>query len=567
MLRSKTLLSASALLTAAGLMTGCLQSNNSSIETTASNPLSCLDITPDLLNATAVTIDTIESVSADDSIALDHCLVQGSYAPHLGIDNKEYTIGFELRLPNEWNRRFAFQFNGGTDGEVISATGRIPVRDNSDSALNRGFAVISTDAGHDGTANPDAGLAGSARFGLDPQARIDYGYGAVTKMTPVAKQMIEAYYDNSITYSYGLGVSNGGRHAMVAATRIPEAFDGLLVGYPGFNLPKAAIQHAWDIQHFSDVDTDIATAYTQETMNYVSQTILDSCDSLDGLTDHMVNDVEACQAAFDPTTLSLCTTDGKSECVSLAQRDALIAIHAGPRNTAGDDLYSNWVWDAGINDANWRFWKLESGIPPWGNLPVIAVMGAGSLAQVFTTPPTEVGGTPEALEQFLLDFDFDTDAPKIAATTTVFSESALSFMRPLDVDNPTMGAFRDAGHKMIIMHGTADPVFSVADTTRWYDLLNANNGNQASNFTKLYRIPGMPHGSGGYSTDNIDMLTELMAWVEDDQEPVGVEATTTPTNSEVPDDMQGITRTVCPYPLIATYTGTDPRSAASFTCQ
>ncbi len=50
-------------------------------------------------------------------------------------------------------------------------------------------------------------------FGLDPQARIDYGYGAITKLTPMAKNLIKAAYGKLPDRSYAGGTSNGGRHA------------------------------------------------------------------------------------------------------------------------------------------------------------------------------------------------------------------------------------------------------------------------------------------------------------------------------------------------------------------
>jgi hypothetical protein len=39
--------------------------------------------------------------------------------------NGNYAIGFEVRMPVEWNGRFYYQANGGTDGSVGTATGGI----------------------------------------------------------------------------------------------------------------------------------------------------------------------------------------------------------------------------------------------------------------------------------------------------------------------------------------------------------------------------------------------------------------------------------------------------------
>ena len=60
-----------------------------------------------------------------------------------------------------------------------------------DNALARGYAVLSSDSGHDGQANPQAGLVGGNLFGFDHQARLDYGYTANVTLTPIAKKIIE----------------------------------------------------------------------------------------------------------------------------------------------------------------------------------------------------------------------------------------------------------------------------------------------------------------------------------------------------------------------------------------
>ncbi len=65
----------------------------------------------------------------------------------------------------------------------------------------------------------------------------------------------------------------------------------------------------------------------------------------------------------------------------------------------------------------------------------------------------------------------DRDAPRICATDGVFRESALSFMTPPDAAN--LGALRNRGGRMIVYHGTSDPVFSSDDTQAWYDRAGA----------------------------------------------------------------------------------------------
>jgi feruloyl esterase len=548
------------LLAMCALTAAALASTSASAQSPA-----CTTITAEDFGIDGLVIDAIAPVTAGEDFAVGHCHIGGSIDHRTGIDGVDYAISFELRLPDDWNGNFVHQFNGGNDGTVVPATGPLLGGMAEDTALRRGYAVVSSDAGHRGDANPEAGLAGGARFGLDPQGRSDYGYGAVAKLHPVALDIVENYYGQAPQYVYGVGGSNGGRHAMIAAARMPDAFDGLLAGYPGFNLPKAGIQHAWDVQAFRAVDQDIKAAFTPDDLQVVADAILAACDDLDGLADGIVGDTDSCQAAFDIASVQ-CADGANGQCLSPAQVEALRTIHQGPVNSSGHALYSDWPWDIGIASPNWRFWKLESSIPPWNGMPLIAVMGSSSLAQIFTTPPTEVEGSPDVLEQYLLDFDFDTDAAAIYETAEGFEESAMEFMTPPGADNPELAHFRDAGGKLLVFHGVSDPVFSVNDTTEWYRMLDANNGDAAEKFAMFYRIPGMPHGAQSPATDRFDIFSALVDWVENGSAPEAVIAEVSGENEALA-DMAGASRKLCPYPSVARYTGDDPMSEASFTCQ
>src|SRR5690606_249868 len=83
-------------------------------------------------------------------------------------------------------------------------------------------------------------------------------------------------------FSYMVGCSNGGRHALVGATRLADEFDGFLAGAPGYNLSAVALQHAWDVQSFERVADDIRRAFSREDMRLVADEVLEQCDALDG---------------------------------------------------------------------------------------------------------------------------------------------------------------------------------------------------------------------------------------------------------------------------------------------
>ena len=146
----------------------------------------------------------------------EYCVVRGELEGRTGARGAHYGIGFELRLPTKWNHRFLYQGGGGLDGFVAPAVGQISVGNSSAaSALERGYAVVSTDSGH------HAQNMGDASFGFDQQARLNYAYAAIGTLTTAVLEVVQAYYHQPAAHSYFMGCSNGGREALMAAERFP----------------------------------------------------------------------------------------------------------------------------------------------------------------------------------------------------------------------------------------------------------------------------------------------------------------------------------------------------------
>jgi feruloyl esterase len=485
-----------------------------------------------------------------------HCQVTGRMFPRTGIDGKSYAIGFEMRLPNDWNGRFFYQANGGIDGSVVTATGAVNGGGGLTNALKMGFAVISSDAGHAGNLGPF--------FGTDPQARLDYGYQAVGKLTPMAKSLIQTAYGKSPDRSYIGGCSNGGRHTMVAASRYADQYDGFLVGDPGFRLPLAAIANIAGAQKYNSVAStpgDLGTGFTAAERTLVSNAVLAKCDALDGLSDGMVQDTKACQAAFDLNRdVPSCSGARDGSCLSTAQKSVVASLFSGATTSSGSKIYSSFPYDNGLGTAGWAFWKFTA--------PLVLDSGAvGIIWEVPHEDPATFNGA-----NFALTGNVDTMLAKVNATNATFTESAMSFMTPPNASS--LDTLKNRGAKMMVYHGTADPIFSSDDTKAWYVALGAHSGGSASNFARYYQIPGMNHCSGGPATDQFDMLTPLVNWVEKGVAPESVAATArgagnaASVNADVPASWApNRTRPLCPYPQVARYRGTgNVESADSFSC-
>lgn len=524
----------------------------------------------EVVSAGVITYGTTNYGDDEMYTAPEHCLVSGYMNERTGVSTMvgdSYKIGFEMRLPTDWNGRFYYQANGGIDGSVKKAVGRFMFSNGDDSAaLGKGFAVISSDAGH---------TPGAPFFGLDPQARLDYGYNAVAELTPMAKSLIEAAYGKQPDRSYFGGCSNGGRHTMVAATRYADMYDGFLVGNPGFHLPKAAISQVYSVQQYANIpgvtlnaDKWITGAFTDVELAMVASKVLGQCDALDGASDGMINDTVACQTAFDldrdVDTCTIDSNDGRDgTCLTTVQKTALGNVMTGVRNSAGEPLYTSFPYDAGMSTYDWKKWEFFDSVN----------RDPGGLAYIWMTPPQPYIGTMSDYD-FAMNFDMDNDAPLIFATNDTYTVSGWDLMVP--PNETDLSRLKKRGAKMVVFHGTGDSVFSSNDTIDWYEGVEAKNSGDASNFARLFLVPGMNHCGGGPATDKFVGLDALVNWVEEGVAPESIEASVRgdvdgnlAANDELPADWASDrTRPLCPYPQIATYSGSGSiEDATSYVCE
>jgi feruloyl esterase len=506
----------------------------------------------------------------------EHCEVVGAINERTGpLDAQKYAIKFHLRMPTAWNSRFFYQGGGGTDGNLGNADAP---------QIHQGYAVVSTDSGHDNATNNTA-LAGSFQFGFDPQARSDYGYNGPARVVVAAKAISKRFYGKSPKYSYFAGCSEGGREGLMFSQRYPDFFDGIVAGNPGMDLPKAGVAEAWDSQALAAAarsatpfgNPDLASAFTSAELGAVGNAILESCDAQDGLVDGMVFNPSACR--FDPQTLGPSGTGA----LSAVQVTALEKVFGGAKNSQGESLYAGWYWDPGVAAPGWRVWKIGPLLPVPGNTSLNLTLGGGALPFIFTTPPnsatggttlqgstviTSAGPNPagfsglnDSFVPWVLSFNMDTDAPKIFERSAPFAESAMDFMGTTSTD---YRRFRKNGNKLIVYSGQADPVFSTKYHVKWYQKLVENNGglHDTQGFARLFTAPGMNHCGGGPSTSQFDAFAAVVDWVEQHKAPNSLLATA-PAGTPWP----GRTRPLCAYPDQARYSGHGSiEDAANFVC-
>ena len=507
----------------------------------------------------------------------EHCEVLGRMGERTGADKQRYAINFRLRLPVEWNGRLFFDGGSETNGFVGNAHGDLQGNQPT-AALTLGYAVVAQDSGHDNRTNNDPKRGGAHSFGFDPDARLDFGYRSYDEVTRAAKAIIARHYGRSVEKSYFAGCGEGGREGMALARRFPQHFDGILACAPGVHLPQAALGALADSRAFAAVArtfgaTDpegrplLPKAFTDEDLALVGGAVLEACDRLDGLVDGLSQNFTGCTDAVVLPQLKAitCKAEKTPQCLAAAQVTAITTVMSGAKLPDGRLVYAPRVWDPGIGgrmrlgfNQGWRSWKLGNYTSRTNNSLDLAV-ASGAVASIFTSPPTAVDPA-EGPVAYGLAVNLAQAARAMTVPSGIFRESAVDFMR---ADATDLAAFRDRGGKMIIIHGAADPVFSLADTVDWWNALNKAEAGRAANFARVYAVPGMNHRGGGPSTDQFDAFAALVEWVEKGTAPDRIIATARAATM-----WPGRTRPLCPYPQRARYSASGSiEDAANFECR
>ncbi len=212
---------------------------------------------------------------------------------------------------------------------------------------------------------------------------------------------------------------------------------------------------------------------------------------------------------------------------------------AGPRDARAQHLYGPFTYDTGIASTAWRAMRLgtsETGQPNSAD----SSLGLGQFRHLQLTPP-------DAEWDPLAAYDIEDLLRRIRYQGGIG-----------DADSPLLTSFAQAG-KMIVYNGMSDQGMSTQHILRWYHDMVAATGPQGGEAVKVFGIPGMLHCGGGEATDKFDMLEAIVDWVERGRAPDRIVA----TGATFP----GVSRPLCPHPLVARYDGGNPNSADSFSCR
>ena len=464
-----------------------------------------------------------------------HCRVRGTI---------DATIRFEVRMPVEgWTGRFMFHAPGGLAGVIGDAS----------SLLDDGFAMATTDTGHD--------AANDAAFYRDDHAKLNFAFRANHLTTVMAKRIVKAFYGEPVQYAYLWGCSNGGRAALVEALRYPDDYDGIIAGAP-----------AIDYAHLLAWAFETSRHQARGPLDAESVALLDAnttraCDLLDGVADGVVGNPRQCPLELLELDALACQDGPAPDCLTAGQIETARYIYTGITDESGAVVVPG-VYPGGELGGDFELWVtgpvpfLEEGTASDVTVDVIE-------AVMHREPGFEVDS-----------FDPVEDLPRL--TETLYS---------VEVPRPDFSAFQESGGKLIIYNGWHDqPCRARVLESFLADAADLNGADALDEYLRTYMIPGMVHCAGGPGAWAADFIQAIVDWVEDDVAPdrivaehpgyftfmesqtaiAGREVNWSEAILEAGEEMQDrkrFSRPLCPYPQYAKYTGSgDADDAANYAC-
>ena len=444
---------------------------------------------------------------------VDFCHVTAKARPAPGSE-----ITIEVWLPESWKGKLLGVGGAGFNGSGIAAG--FFAKDN----LAQGYAVVSTDAGHEAT--------DSAKFAYDSEESLkDYGYRANHLGAQFAKALAAAYYAKPVQRAYFQGCSNGGRDALMVAQRFPEDYDGILAGAPAADFSGVMSRFVWN-----RIVVEGAPKLGDK-LQLVHGAIMAKCDALDGVQDGLLENPLAC--GFDPAELR-CKNGEGPDCLNAAEVDVLQKVYAGPRLPDGTQVYAGQPVGAETVEGGWDGWitgEVSDGGPEFFRW------------MVYRDPAWEISR-----------FDLARD-----------SALAKERVGPIVDANPDLSAFMRRGGKLMLYHGWNDAAIPAGATLDYYASMRKAVGAAADQQVRLFMVPGLAHCWGGPGPTFFDKMAEMERWVESGVAPDRIVATEydPPVNFfPLAHSKKVRTRPLCPWPTVARYKGSGSTDdAASFACQ
>jgi feruloyl esterase len=399
-----------------------------------------------------------------------------------------------------WNGKLLVVGNGGFAGS-IQGYGDMQI------ALRLGYATAATDTGHNVADGPNG------MFALGHQEKIvDFAYRALHDTTVESKRLIKTMYSRNAQLSYYKGCSTGGRMGIMAATRFPDDYDGIIAGALAnrhIHMHTAGFARQVELARHPEM------AISKDKAQLVTEAVMNKCNTLH---ETFLNNPEQC--SFDFSTL-VCKGADSSECLTQPQLKAVEMFYGGVKNRKGEVIFAGQVFgnpltelrsNQNINVTDTvRIWAFQNPNYDWRT------------------------------------FDLDRDMPII--------DQKIGFV---DATDPDLKKFKAHGGKLLLYAGWGDTGITPKNTVEYYQSVTRKMGKDTSEVARLFMVPGMGHCRGGDGPDSFDTIGTLEKWREKGQ---------APTTMAAKNLKSGLSRPLCAYPQYAKYKGSgELKDAANWSC-
>ncbi|MDQ7744934.1 tannase/feruloyl esterase family alpha/beta hydrolase [Hydrogenophaga pseudoflava] len=465
------------------------------------------------------------------------CIVRGTI-----VSGPRSTIHWAVELPEgkDWNGKTMTLGGGGFDGFIPTDDPWHVKYVQTDAALP--FVRISSDSGHQ---------TEDFAWGTDPVALQNHAQEANHLALQVGTHIATQFYGKAPTRRYMVGHSNGGRSGLIAADRYPNDYDGVLAMSPAISQQAHQVNmgdfNRWIYGRNADGSVNAAVPAQAHWISPAKSALyaaaeIAACDTLDGLADGIIGNVEAC--TYVPADLKCaddvagiqddsCLTSGQIEAIRLNYADKSVPLPLANGMT-GYERYGR----GGAATGDWQVYAfgfeydgdfLRKGFSYIAPTSVIQALTGSETADSMNHDPLSMGAKWQALSRTM---EPSTDLGRFAHRS-----------------------------KLLVWYGLADTCVSVYRTASYLDQVRQSSGNaKFDRFARFVTSPGVGHDLTGPGAAKADLITALVEWVEKGIAPDHLVATGT-------SDAGTFERPLCPYPSFPKYKGSgDTNKASSFTC-
>ena len=320
---------------------------------------------------------------------------------------------------------------------------------------------MSTDTGHSSTI-----VDGTWAYN-ETEKLNDWGYRAMHESIVLSKQIVTAFYEQPIDYSYYSGCSTGGRQGLLEIQLHPESFDGVLAGAPASWFKHLQPYAAWLGKLNSDHPAGTNPGHIPASLfPAIEAEVMRQCDPSDGLVDGIITDPRMCHFQYE-ALLCKGSSSTTTACLTAAQLDTLVQIYHPYMETnntfvsPGLELGSEAEWPVLLGDPN--------GGCPLGFGYVQNYMGKGE-------------------DWSWKDFDY-----------SIIQEADATDPGAATADDFDLSPFQARGGKLLQYHGYADAYIPPGMSVYFYERVMHTlvpQGLELDGWYRLFMVPGGGHCAG-----------------------------------------------------------------------